>query len=245
MIDGPATGAAANFMHLLRESDPEARHLAFCDQDDVWLPHKIERALAMLAEQPEEIPVLYCSRTLVCNATLQEQCASRMPRRTPSFRNALVQNIVAGNTIVLNETASRLAREEAGRGQTVAVHDWWLYQLITAVGGTVIYDKTPGLLYRQHGANEIGVHTGFHASLWRVAQVLSGRYRRWNELNVAALAQSAAAFTPENRARFEAFAAGRGGSLPRRVIMLGRTGVHRQSRVGNAALWLSALLGRL
>jgi glycosyltransferase involved in cell wall biosynthesis len=245
MIDGPVAGAAANFMHLLRHSDPQADHLALCDQDDVWLPHKLGRAIAALEQTPSDQPALYCSRTLVCDAALGSQYLSRAPGRSLTFCNALVQNVVAGNTIVLNRTAAKLVRETAAQITEIAVHDWWIYQIITGVGGTVIFDDEPGLLYRQHGNNEIGAHHGVLASISRLTQVLGGRFRRWNDMNVAALSLVAPQLTPEHRQVLDDFARDRRGPLSRRLRALRRSGVYRQSKPGNAALWLSAVLGRL
>lgn len=245
LIQGPARGATANFMHLIRRSDDDTPCLAFCDQDDVWLPHKLEAAMAGLGKLPEEQPALYGSRTLVCDASLQVTLPSKLPTSPLSFRNALVQNVMAGNTIVLNRAAARLAQREAAHDMPLAAHDWWLYQLVTGVGGNVIFDPRPGLLYRQHGQNEIGVHRGPRAAVWRLREVIGGRYSEWNATNADALSRSIDKFTPENRDLLQAFGTGRAGSLPHRLAMLRRTGVYRQGRLGQAALWLSACLRRL
>ncbi len=232
-------------MHLLRQSDPQAAHLAFCDQDDVWLPHKTKRALVALAELQPDQPALYCSRTLVCDATLNLLFPSRAPRRALTFQNALVQNVVAGNTIVLNHAAASLARQAAATSGPVAVHDWWLYQIVTGTGGQVIHDDGPGLHYRQHGGNEIGAHHGLQAGMTRVTQVLKGRYRRWNAMNMAALATFTNDLTPEHRKALHDFSKARHAPLPRRLVHLWRSGAYRQSKLGNFALWLSVFLGRM
>src|SRR5690606_34478246 len=39
-------GPARNFLHLLGKST--ALYTLFCDQDDIWLPHKIERLVAAI-----------------------------------------------------------------------------------------------------------------------------------------------------------------------------------------------------
>lgn len=245
LINGPCAGPAANFMHLLRQSDRQAEQLAFCDQDDVWLPLKLERASTALAEISPDQPALYCSRTLVCDATLGSQRLSRAPRRALSFSNALVQNVVAGNTLVLNSAGARLAQEAAAKTSDVAVHDWWLYQIITGMGGTVIFDDEPGVLYRQHGDNAIGAHHGTRASFSRIIQVLGGRFRRWNDANVAALTVVASHLTPEHRQVLNTFSRARCGPLPHRLRALKRSGVYRQSRLGNIALWLSVVVRQI
>lgn len=248
LLDGPCRGASENFLSLLRRLPahrPDARWIAFCDQDDIWLPGKIGRALAALAPLPEDRPALYCSRTWIADAEGRPERLSLPSRRPPSFRNALVQNICRGNTILLNPAASALAVAAAAEVPGVAVHDWWLYQLVTGAGGQVVHDEEPTLLYRQHGGNAIGANNGLAARRKRLRQVLRGDLREWNDANIAALGASAHRLTERNRARLAAFAALRDGPLPRRLLGLARLGLYRQSRATTAALWLAAALRRL
>lgn len=245
MIDGPCQGAAANFMHLLRRSDASADYLAFSDQDDVWMPEKLARARAALAVLPATEPAFYCSRTLICDANLHVRYPSRIPARAMRFENALVQNVAAGNTIVMNRAAADLVRSALAHVRDVVIHDWWIYQIISGAGGRIIHDDDPSLYYRQHGGNEIGSAMGLRAFGLRGREVLRGRYRRWNDSNISALGACAAHLTPVNRTRLAHFAAARRGPLPSRLANLWRTGAYRQGRIGNVALWLSAMLGRM
>src|SRR5215469_2768853 len=59
LLRGENFGFARSFMHLLERSSATARYVAFCDQDDVWQPGKLSRAIAVLRTHPEEIPTLY------------------------------------------------------------------------------------------------------------------------------------------------------------------------------------------
>lgn len=43
---GPGRGAAANFLSLATDPEIDGDLFAFCDQDDVWHPAKLSRALA-------------------------------------------------------------------------------------------------------------------------------------------------------------------------------------------------------
>ena len=47
VVEGPCTGLADNFRHALHASS--GRVIAWSDQDDVWLPAKLERCVAALA----------------------------------------------------------------------------------------------------------------------------------------------------------------------------------------------------
>jgi glycosyltransferase involved in cell wall biosynthesis len=243
MHPGPRAGLAANFLHLLNLAGPDVPHAALSDQDDVWLPEKLARATAQLGECAPGRPAIFCSRTVICDADLAPLGLSPRFTRPPSFRNALIQNIAGGNTMVLNRAALDLAQAASAEAGQVVVHDWWLYQLVTGAGGTVIYDDAPTLLYRQHGGNQIGANTSFQARLRRARMVAGGILRRWNDTNIAALRASAHRLTPENRALLEGFAESRSARLPRRMRNLSWLGLYRQTRGGNASYWCAAAAG--
>lgn len=242
-IDGPGKGAAANFLHLMRQVEP-GTCWAFSDQDDVWLPHKLSRAIEALERVPWNRPAMYHSRSVITDGVLDNPRLSPPRPRPPSFANALVQNIAGGNTIVLNPAASRLAHAAALEVAEVTVHDWWLYQLITGAGGLVLHDDAPGLLYRQHGGNLIGANNGVRARARRLRMVMDGTYRRWMEVNLAALQACAGYFTPQNRSLLRRVIAARRQPLAVRLRMLREVGVHRQTQFASSVMWLSVMLGR-
>jgi glycosyltransferase involved in cell wall biosynthesis len=245
LMMGPARGSAWNFRHMIGALTDRVDHVAFCDQDDVWLPDKLARAVAALARCPADLPALYCSRTVICDAALTGRRPSRLPSRPPAFRNALVQNIAGGNTIVLNPAAARLARQAHRDAGPVVEHDWWLYQVVTGAGGTVVYDPTPSVLYRQHGGNQIGANDTLGACARRLCMVLAGRFQGWNSINIAALEATIHRLTPENRALLAQFAALRLAPLPRRLLLLAQSGLFRQGRGGQAGLWMATILRRI
>lgn len=248
-LDGPGQGAAANFLSLIRRCPADVTHMAFADQDDVWLPAKLERAMAHL-EQAEatmgaDVPLLYCARILICDQTLTHRRINRGPRRATGFRNALTQNVATGNTIVLNAAATTLARQAAARTDRLIVHDWWLYQLVTGAGGHVVFDDEPQTLYRQHSGNMIGANSGLVARLRRVRQLLSGVYTEWNDANIAALRAASDLLHPDNAALVEAFAALRRRKAFGRLAGLRRLGLYRQGLAGQVSLLVAAFLGKI
>lgn len=248
LVAGPQAGFAANFLSLIAAVPKPAGWLALSDQDDVWLPHRLARGLAALRALPAEQPALYCSRTWITDPVLGQRRLSARFARPPGFRNALVQNIVAGNTILLNPAAGALARRAAPGAAAVpglVAHDWWIYQLITGVGGSVIHDPEPTLLYRQHGQNLIGANDGWRARKRRIRQLLSGVFADWNTANIGALMAAGVQLTDENRALLDTFAARRREPLWGRLRLLTSLRLYRQGRLGQAALWLAVLMGRV
>ncbi|WP_297773101.1 glycosyltransferase family 2 protein [uncultured Roseovarius sp.] len=247
-LSGPGQGGAANFLSLIRRAAdhaPPDHWLAFCDQDDVWLPDKVSRGVAALEAEDPQRPALYCSRTWIVDDTLDNRRLSAERPRCPSFRNALVQNVASGNTIILNAAAARLVEASSEHVERVVVHDWWVYQLITGAGGVVVHDDAPTLFYRQHGVNQIGANDTGAARLRRLWQLLQGQFRDWNETNIAALSRLEGNLTQENRQILSEFVAMREGPLPNRLARLHQLGLYRQSRISTLALWVSVVLKRL
>lgn len=242
--DGPQRGVAANFLSLAADRTIEADFFAFSDQDDVWHADKLARALARLATVPDGTPGLYCGRTELM--TEDGRCYGLSPlfRRPPSFRNALVQSLGGGNTMVFNRAAKTLV--EAAGAPNVVLHDWWLYQLVSAAAGAVFYDRQPMLKYRQHPDNLIGSNQGSQARLARIRLMLGGRFRDWNETNLAALRRlPERLITPDNRRALDLFAAARSAGLGKRLACLRRSGVYRQTVLGNLGLLAAAVLNRI
>lgn len=245
LIPGPRMGFAQNFLHLLRAADPEAEFVSFCDQDDVWMADKTARAVAALKAVESGVPALYCGRTLHCDEGLRPLRPSPLFTRPPSFRNALVQNIGGGNTVVLNRAAFRMLAAASTRVEAIVSHDWWMYQLVSGSGGTVIYDREPGLLYRQHDGNAVGANGTARTAAQRFLRVMQGRFRDWNDQNIAALSANEDLLTPENREILATFRKERGSPMPRRLRMMRSLGLHRQTRRDNLALWFAVLTGRI
>jgi glycosyltransferase involved in cell wall biosynthesis len=246
LIKGLGKGSAWNFRHLIDQAPENSMYVALCDQDDVWLPRKLSRAvIAIETVTDSQMPVLYCSRTIVCDEALKKQRKSRKFRRPLGFANAMVENIASGNTIVLNLPAISLLKDVSRAIGNVAEHDWWIYQTISGAGGQIIHDDTPSLLYRQHGRNQIGANDSIRSALTRVSMLFQNRYKNWNDCNITALSQMEKWLTNENRALLKAFSSARKECLIKRISGLISSGVYRQTIPGIVAFWVAAALGKV
>nr|WP_225935921.1 glycosyltransferase family 2 protein [Pseudomonas fakonensis] len=241
---GPAEGFAANFLSLTCKPDLAADFYAYADQDDVWEADKLSRALQWLEKVPADVPALYCSRTRLVDADNNEIGMSPLFEKSPSFANALMQNIGGGNTMVFNSAARELLRD-VSENCSVITHDWWAYMVVTGCGGQVFYDSKPTLRYRQHGNNIIGTNSNWMARFKRIRMVFEGRFKRWNDSNVAALSTLEHRLTPENRETFRRFAQARQMSLVPRLVQLKRSGIYRQTLLGNIGLIAAAIFGKI
>lgn len=242
---GPCNGFYRNFMSLLSAVPKDADFAALSDQDDIWFPDKLTRATARLAAVPKGTPAIYAAATEICDEDLSPRGPSEFFPRPPSFRNALVQSIGGGNTMVLNRAAITLVQRALTQVDEIVVHDWWLYQIVSGSGGQVIRDNEPVLKYRQHGGNLIGSNTSIRAKVSRFWFVMTGRFISWNRINLAALNACRDLLTEDARSVLTDYSQVRSGSVLNRLRGLSRSGVYRQDRAGTVALWLACALGRL
>jgi len=234
---GANLGFVRSFFWLLTNSPEDAEMVMLCDQDDVWLPAKIERAWNALRTAGEG-PVLYCSRLRLVDPELRDVGLSPDWARSPSFANALSENIVTGCTSAMNPSALRLLREQ-GEPALVHFHDWWMY-LVVAAFGRVIYDREPTLLYRQHGGNAIGMGSG----LGRYVAIV--RFlRRWNWVHIMFRQVEnfrnvhGARLPPAHRALLDRYFDPRDGAAIARLVLTPRR--FRQSLLGEALFRLLLL----
>ncbi|MCV2875535.1 glycosyltransferase [Rhodobacteraceae bacterium XHP0102] len=238
-------GFTNNFLNALASISDEFEYFAFSDQDDVWHEDKLERAIAALEKAPSEQPALYCARTEIADATCEHTLGySPLFDKPPSFANALVQNIGGGSTMVFNRAARDLILE-ATQHASVVSHDWWCYQVVTGAGGHVIYDSEPCLKYRQHDHNLVGANTSWRARLLRIRGLLRGRFREWNDINLAALSAHKHLLTKSNQRVLDDFVEARQSSLIKRLFLFKRSGIYRQTLFGNLGLLLGVFLNKV
>ena len=241
---GPQLGFWQNFMSLVRSDDINGDLFAYSDQDDIWFAEKLAKAVNWFEARGDEGPALYFTRTELIEADGTAAGFSPIFTRPPGFRNALVQNIGGGNTMVFNRAARSALRATAADALLVA-HDWWTYQVVTGVGGVAHYDPWASLKYRQHGQNLIGANIGLRARLDRLSAFANGRVVAWNDINLKVLEGLRGMLTPQNVVVLDRFSRARRASWPKRLWLVWRSGVYRQSMVENIGLYVGALLGRL
>lgn len=137
--------------------------IALSDQDDVWLPDKLERARRALA-RPDAV-AYFADAEIVDERLVRtgrrlwdsvgfDQRSRDAFRRGDGDRIVLRDSFVTGATLVFRASLRELATPfptELVR----CIHDRWLGLLATALG-TLAWDPEPSMLYRQHAAQQLG-----------------------------------------------------------------------------------------
>jgi glycosyltransferase involved in cell wall biosynthesis len=173
-------GVKLNFKRLLEHSTAE--YLMFCDQDDVWLPQKIEATLNLMEATEEEYPnkpILVHTDLRVVDSQLKTIAKSmwRYQRTSPETGNNLnkvtLQNVATGCTIMINRKAKTISLpipEEA------VMHDWWIV-INVAKHGKIVYVPDQLVLYRQHPNNAVGAKKVSKRSYFRKHHLFSLKKR--------------------------------------------------------------------
>lgn len=149
VIYGKNIGVNGSFFYLLAQSNSD--YLAFSDQDDIWLPEKIQNAVEKLDYYT--VPALYAGNKILIDQNDSIIKENNKKEKKPSFSNALIENICTGCTIVMNKKLADNLKIHIPK--QAILHDWWCY-LVASYLGIVVYDEQAYILYRQHGNNIIG-----------------------------------------------------------------------------------------
>lgn len=161
LIKGENIGWRDSFMALAkyaRSKYPDFKYYAFSDQDDIWLPEKLERGIGLLekgygqSETSKSTPALYFSNQFFYKDGRNEGKVHASDFRVTT-KGSLVRNYATGCTIIFNQSLLNLFAK--GYPTIRMAHDYWAY-ILANVCGYVVADNEAYILYRQHNNNQIG-----------------------------------------------------------------------------------------
>jgi glycosyltransferase involved in cell wall biosynthesis len=159
LVMNPFRGVVSNFANAL--SFCTGSYIALADQDDVWLPEKLERLLEAILVAESRVgrdrPILaFCDLEIVdqdMNVISHSFFGSSIKSSNESdLSSYLLTGQMPGCAMMFN--APLLSR--AMPIPDVYSHDWWLAQN-AAVFGEIEYVDVPLIRYRQHSSNTIGL----------------------------------------------------------------------------------------
>ncbi len=148
-------GVRDNFLKTLQyalENDRTVEYFSFADQDDVWLPEKLAKAIEKIKSSSQNYCLYYSNKNFV------DQDLKFIKKEKIKFYNDFMEcyssSLASGCTMVFNRNVAELAVNPMP--VTAEFHDVWIYRLCKYVGADIIFDKNSYILYRQHGNNVCG-----------------------------------------------------------------------------------------
>lgn len=153
-------GCIGSFFALMKLAAEEYRdfdYYAFSDQDDVWRADKLKVAVRALSLQENPIKLYYCDPQLVDSTLVPIE--STPIRAKGTLKEAIILQPCIGCSMVVSKEL--LEKASIIDAKNADVHDTWTYRVCLSLGGVIVHDPSPYILYRQHASNVIGRRQGF------------------------------------------------------------------------------------
>jgi glycosyltransferase involved in cell wall biosynthesis len=153
-------GVVANFSKAITLAS--GRYIALSDQDDIWLPKRLEHSLLTMRTAEEsygphtpllvhtDLSVLREGENIISTSFMRFQHLQHVT--SDPLRVLLTQNFVTGCAILMNATLKLAATPIP---HSALMHDWW-FALVAAATGKIVFLDEQTILYRQHASNTIG-----------------------------------------------------------------------------------------
>lgn len=190
VCDGHNLKAMHSFEKLLMDYARDG-YIAFADQDDVWLPDKLQVCMEKMQEVEKQygadVPILIHTDLRIVDERLNLispsfwQYSNVHPQILNNNTYYLAHcNSMTGCTMLFNQAARRVALPFSPKA---IMHDYAVAMSVHLAHGRLVSIAQPTILYRQHGDNTIGA---LHYTFWRTLSI------RWREAK-----EHYRAFSPE------------------------------------------------
>lgn len=152
LLQGPKKGFALNFVSALRKS-PEADVYAFCDQDDIWKPNKLQVIAEAYRQKPEGKPFFFVSAYTIFGLGSKEKIV--LPT-SKAFLEVFFQHLAPGNVMAFDLSFRKMFQVVEGYLLPDVAHDKLLSLFALGAGAWVYVCPESLVNYRQHESNTIG-----------------------------------------------------------------------------------------
>lgn len=181
-VNEPGTGAAANnFLNMVRNLNfnDTFDYVALSDQDDIWLPNKINSAVELLLKNSYD---LYCSNLTKWDTSNGSYSLLKKDYSQKKF-DYLFEGGSAGCTYVFTRSFAKslqifINQLDLSDWKELS-HDWIIYFFARSNKFKVVIDKNSYIYYRLHSSN---VHGHLNKLSWKTIRekslkVLYGYYQ--------------------------------------------------------------------
>lgn len=185
-VNQKGTGSAANnfFLSVLNfENVENYDYFAFSDQDDIWLPQKLEKGISQLVEKNAQ---LYTSNLMVWDSKKNSKTILRKDEPQKAF-DYLFEGGSAGCTYVFTKEFFSFLQEKLNcisyLNWPFFSHDWFTYFMARQHNFKVVNASDAEILYRIHETNVHGQLNiiSVNSVLQRIKLVKDGWYLKNSE----------------------------------------------------------------
>jgi glycosyltransferase involved in cell wall biosynthesis len=147
-------GARDSFIWMLENVN--SQYYMFCDQDDVWMPNKIEVTLNAMKDAERitaKIPIVVATDLTVVDRDLKTifpslwKATKANTKLSVRFKYLSVSIIAYGCTMMLNEPAKQVSLPISPKA---SMYDSWISMKVVSSSGRIICVDIPTIFYRRH-----------------------------------------------------------------------------------------------
>jgi glycosyltransferase involved in cell wall biosynthesis len=198
---GPKENYVNNFLELVNQKIIQADIFLFCDQDDFWVPKKLEYVANCFQQNTNKKPALYASSKIIIDNKKKFIGHYNIEKFTPSLQNSFFENITGGNTMAFNSKFRDILMQYDIKGVQIPSHDWWCYIVAMIHDAEVILDRRPLVFYRQHQDALVGFRENLFTRIFKtltkiasknfflhqqsICEILSLNQQYWRDLAAA------------------------------------------------------------
>ena len=165
--EGEGKGVIRNFENALCKAHGDIIFL--CDQDDVWLPGKVDTVTAAIQSGCDL--VLHDASVTDENLNIMDESYFKTHGSNGSFVKNIIKNSFVGCCMAFTRPVLECALPFP---ENVPMHDWWIALIAMKKGYRVKLIDTPLILWRRHGGNVTGGKTSLASKIrWRAAVIAS------------------------------------------------------------------------
>ena len=176
--------SAQNFFSLIKKFNKSNQYdyVFLADQDDIWLPRKMQRAICQMEEQNAE----FYSSSFYRYSASEEKIVKVDKHFNQNCIDFLFRSPGPGFTFAFSASAFAFIKANIDLHQrdlsSVRWHDWAIYAIARGAKQKWIIDQDANSLYRIHSLNDTGQALTYTDKLNRIMYLLSGKYRFQVEL---------------------------------------------------------------
>lgn len=164
-VTGPSKGVTANFENAVKHCSGDIIFL--CDQDDVWLPGKVEKIVSEINNGSDL--VLHDSKVADADLTVISDSYFSIHGTSTSLIGTLLRNTYVGCCMAFTEEVAKMSLPFP---TDIPMHDWWIALVAMKKKMKISIVKEPLIMWRRHGDNVTGGKTSLALKLkWRLTML--------------------------------------------------------------------------
>ncbi|MBR2743798.1 MAG: glycosyltransferase family 2 protein [Clostridia bacterium] len=153
-------GVKKNFEFLLRKV--ESNLYALADQDDIWLPEKLEKCVIKMQEDNSDLvfsdlKLINEDDNIISGSFWNTKKFDKKIKKDKRYNGLLLNNYITGCTILSKKTFLNNILPIPDESKYM-LHDYWI-AVVVSQNGIISKIEEPLVMYRQHAENQVGCKT--------------------------------------------------------------------------------------